>query len=63
MGSYAAGGGGYHKRSAAAQHAFANAGITFDEHFNGGGDYAIEEAVTAVCAALGFDSFVHTAHP
>jgi len=62
-GSYAAGGGGYHKRSAAAQHAFLAAGITFDENFDGGGDYAIEEAVKAIGNALGFNLFVHTAHP
>lgn len=63
-GSAAAGGYGYHKASQAAESAFSAAGITFDQHWGGSGDYAIEEAVRATMQALGLPNcFIHTAHP
>ena len=55
-GSGWAGGYGYHKASAAASAAFANAGITLDEAINGRGDSAIVEALHALGLALGYDT-------
>lgn len=62
-GSGFAGGYGYHMGSAAAVAALNAAGITFDEGIAGVGYEAIEEAVKAIGSALGFNLFVHTAHP
>jgi len=50
-----AGGGGYHKESAALEEAFADAGIQFEKHFNGCGDAAMIEAIKAVGAYLGVE--------
>lgn len=59
-----AGGGGYHKQSAAVSAAFTAAGYSFTEHWGGSGDEAIKDAIRAVCALHGFES-VHIieAHP
>ena len=46
------GGGSYHMPSAAAQEAIYNAGIELDEHIDGRGDSAIEEAVYSIAAAM-----------
>lgn len=51
-----AGGGGYHKESAALAEAILNAGIYIDGHFGGRGDRAMEEALVAIAVdILGFD--------
>jgi len=47
-----AGGGGYHKRSAAAGSAISNAGIVLSKDIDGRGDGAIREAVEAITRAL-----------
>ena len=58
-----AGGGGYHKASAAAAEAIRNAGFTLDQDIDGRGDTAIEEAVLAIAAALGHpNAMLHVAH-
>lgn len=62
-GSGYAGGCGYHMGSAAAAAALNDAGITFDEGISALGYEAVEEAVKAIGEALGFQLFVHTAHP
>lgn len=43
-----AGGGGYHKQSAALEDAIYNAGIDLDEHIGGLGNRAIEDALIAI---------------
>ena len=48
----AAGGGGYHKESAALEESLRSAGWSLDEDIHGGGDRAMEEAVMAVGRAL-----------
>ena len=55
-GTGTAGGGGYHKTSAAAGEAIRSAGITLDGHIDGRGDQAIREAMEAIALALGFDN-------
>lgn len=55
-GSGWAGGYGYHKPSAAAAAAFADAGICLDEGIAGRGDSAITSALHAVGIALGYDT-------
>lgn len=50
-----AGGGGYHKASAAIAEAIQSAGIELDEDFAGRGDSATEQALKAIAQALGFD--------
>ena len=62
-----AGGGNYHRGSAAAGEAIYNAGIDLDEPINGRGDHAIEEAVEAIARELYKDKdvkiFVCEANP
>ena len=66
-GSGWAGGGNYHRASAAACEAIYNAGIELSEPINGRGDSAIREAVEAIADAI-FEgrkhlTFVSEAHP
>lgn len=49
-----AGGGGYHKGSAAAGKAFESAGIDLDSDISGRGEKAIEDALLAVGLALDY---------
>ncbi len=49
-----AGGYGYHKESAAISAAIESAGITLDQSIEGVGNTAIEDALKAIAAALGF---------
>ena len=49
-----AGGYGYHKESAAIGAAIESAGITLDQSIEGVGNTAIEDALKAIAAALGF---------
>jgi hypothetical protein len=51
-GSGSAGGYGYHRPSAAAQEAIANAGITLANPIDGCGDEALREALLAIAKAL-----------
>lgn len=54
---------GYHKASAAAQEAFTDAGITFNENIAEAGDAAIETALLAIGEELGLDgAFIVRAH-
>lgn len=53
-GSGSAGGGGYHRPSAAAQYAIANAGIELSDPIDGRGDELINEAVLAIAKAAGW---------
>ena len=53
QGSGRAGGGGYHKASAALSYAISNAGIDLSEHIDGVGDGAMDKAMLAIAAALG----------
>lgn len=58
-----AGGYGYCSASAAAQEAFTDAGITFDENIAGAGDDAIETALLAIGEKFGLDgAFIVRAH-
>jgi hypothetical protein len=52
-GSDYAGGGGYHKASAAAGGAITEAGFCLDQSINGVGDQAIEDALKAIATFLG----------
>ena len=52
QGSGRAGGGGYHKASAALSYAISNAGIDLSEHIDVG-DGAMDKALLAIAAALG----------
>ena len=52
MGS--AGGGGYHKESAAIDEAIKSAGIKLSKSIHGVGDSAVREALTAITRALGY---------
>lgn len=63
-GAGSAGGGGYHKASAAFAGALSDAGITLSEDVGGRGDRAIEDAVEAIArAATGKRKFIiHTSH-
>ena len=56
-----AGGGGYHKPSAALSAALDSAGVTLDSDIDGRGDSAIREAAEACARALGYDTFTITA--
>lgn len=59
-----AGGYGYHRPSAAAREAIYNAGFELSEDISGRGDNAIETAVKAIAASLGYeDCPVFHAHP
>lgn len=49
-----AGGGGYHKISAAFADALESAGITLDAYVAGGGDSAVDEAMKAIGRTLGY---------
>lgn len=57
MGGGNASGYGYHKASAAAQEAFDDAGIKLALPIDGRGNDAIEPALKAVMAALGYEDF------
>lgn len=48
-----AGGGGYHKRSAAMSEALARAGVTLSEPVDGCGDSAMDEALLALARHMG----------
>lgn len=48
-----AGGGGYHKRSAAMGDALARAGVTLSEPINGCGDSAMDDALLALARHMG----------
>ena len=52
-----AGGGGYHKESAALDAAIRSAGIVMDSHFGGCGEGAMRHALTAIAVALGYEDF------
>lgn len=63
-GSGQAGGYGYHRTSAAAQLAFKTAGIVFGQPIDGGGDWAIREAMRCLAGHLGIKRWMlHTANP
>jgi hypothetical protein len=47
---------GYYKTSAAVGAAIDSAGIKLDQDIDGRGDSVIEEALSAICAALGYDN-------
>lgn len=49
-----AGGGGYHKSSAAFSDAVRSAGIELDTSVAGRGDHAVEEAILSIVRALGY---------
>lgn len=49
-----AGGGGYHKESAALDSALSSAGFTLSRHFGGRGDRAIDDALIACVRAMGY---------
>ena len=51
-----AGGGGYHKASAAVGDALADAGVILPGNINGAGDGAIREALLAVAQAIGAEN-------
>lgn len=51
-----AGGYGYHKQSAAIAEAIRSAGIELDKDIAGAGESAIDDALKAIAAALGFDN-------
>ncbi len=53
-GSGSAGGGGYHRPSAAAEEAIRNAGIELAFPINGRGDEMISQAVKCIAVSLGF---------
>ena len=53
-----AGGGGYHKPSAALQAAFSKAGLKTKYSFHGGGDRGINEALDALAQACGYRKFI-----
>jgi hypothetical protein len=62
-GSGSAGGGGYCKASAAAGEAIRNAGFTLQSRIDGVGTNAIEQAVLAIAAAVGYpEAMLHTSH-
>ena len=52
-----AGGCGYHRPSAAAAGAIANAGIELSKNIDGVGDNAIDEALCAIADALGLSNY------
>jgi hypothetical protein len=51
-----AGGYGYHKESEAIAEAVKSAGISLDKGISGAGSSAIDDALKAIAAALGFDT-------
>ncbi len=53
-GTGSAGGGGYHKESAAIDEAIKSAGIKLSKSIHGAGESAIREALTAITRALGY---------
>ena len=53
-----AGGGGYHKESAALEDAFTSAGVKFEAHFGGAGEAAMARAIAAVGAFFGVEGKV-----
>ena len=53
-GSGTAGGGGYHKESAAIADAFLSAGITMSRNFDGCGDTPVRVAIEALARKLGY---------
>jgi hypothetical protein len=58
-----AGGGGYHKASAALEHALNDAGIVLSDAIGGRGEDAMYDALAAVATALGYKVFhIHNAH-
>jgi hypothetical protein len=58
-----AGGGGYHKASAALQSALDDAGVILPDNIAGRGDSAMTDALTDIALALGYKKFhVHNAH-
>lgn len=62
-GSGKAGGWGYHRPSQAAEYAMQTAGIELDKPIGGRGDSVTEEAVSAICRALGYKTFfIHKAN-
>jgi hypothetical protein len=62
-GSGSAGGGGYHKESAAASEAISKAGIELDKSIAGRGDTAIVDALKSIAAFMGFKNYtLHKAH-
>jgi len=62
-GSGNAGGGGYCKASTAAGEAIRNAGFKLERRIDGVGESAIEEAVLAIAAAVGYpDAMLHVSH-
>ena len=62
-GSGFAGGGGYHKASAALQEAITNAGFALDQAIDGRGEGYMQEALLAIAAACGYpEGRIHRAH-
>jgi hypothetical protein len=62
-GSGTAGGGGYHKQSAAAQAAINNAGFELSLPIDGRGEGMMRDAVLAIADAIGFSGArVHVSH-
>ena len=58
-----AGGGEYHRASAAAAEAISNAGLDLSEAIDGRGNGAIESAMIAIAYALGHpEALLHVAH-
>jgi len=49
-----AGGGGYHKESAALEDAILSAGVRLDRSISGAGDYSMREAMEAIAFAAGY---------
>lgn len=63
MGGGRAGGGGYHKPSAALCAALSDAGVNLDENISGAGDGAMEAAIEAIAKAVGVKKpIIHVAH-
>lgn len=54
-----AGGGGYHRASAALQNACDAAGITLSEDISGIGESAMRDAMVSIARAAGFTGFLH----
>jgi hypothetical protein len=62
-GSGKAGGYGYHKGSAAFEYALREAGIKFDTHIAGTGDYYYNDILTKIATKLGYTNiYIHHAH-
>lgn len=54
-----AGGGGYHKSSAALAEALTDAGVTLSENISGRGETVMREALVAAARALGYRGALH----